>query len=247
MIRLIVDNGNTQCKSYLFRGEQLLEWQAHNQADRAPMLRLISQYGPEAGILSSVGEGSEELEEFLQTQLPKLLRLRHTTPLPIGNAYGSPHTLGIDRIAAAVGAWQRALGQHCLVIDMGTAITIDYVDAAGVYRGGNISPGIRTRFRALQQFTARLPLVEPQEAWPEFGTDTHSALLAGVQNGVHYEIAGYMQDYQQRYTTLTVFLTGGEAFFFAQKFKNSIFAPELVAEGLNAILAFNENKPQPTY
>jgi type III pantothenate kinase len=93
------------------------------------------------------------------------------------------------------------------------------------------------RFQALHRFTDKLPLVTYKENCPSLGTDTETAICAGVQQGVFYEIESYIRHFKQQYPDVLIFLTGGDGFFLAEKLKNSIFAEEnLVLIGLNQIL-----------
>jgi type III pantothenate kinase len=133
-----------------------------------------------------------------------------------------------------------------MIADMGTAITIDFVSADGKFKGGNISPGMQMRFRALHEFTARLPLVEADPSFPEFGYDTRTALIAGVQQGIIYEINSYIDEFSRAYPACEFILTGGDSAFFVSKLKRSIFAiPELVLKGLNYILEYNISGQKP--
>jgi type III pantothenate kinase len=96
-------------------------------------------------IVASTSSPTTEVAMLLRHKGFDVLEMTFTTPTPIGNAYASPETLGVDRLAAAVAAVEVMGCRDCLVVDFGTAITIDLVED-GVYRGGNISPGVRTRF-----------------------------------------------------------------------------------------------------
>jgi type III pantothenate kinase len=134
-------------------------------------------------------------------------------------------------------------GKNVLVIDMGTAITFDLITRESGYLGGNISPGMNTRLRALHAFTSKLPLVENEDIPSGLGRDTRSAILAGVQVGIVHEINGYTEYFNHHYPDLMIILTGGDADFFVNKLKKPIFAvPNLVLQGLNYILEYNAQK-----
>jgi type III pantothenate kinase len=168
------------------------------------------------------------------------LQLDHQTPLPIKNAYGTPETLGKDRLAAIVGARQLYPGENCLVIDAGTCITYDLLRADGVYLGGNISPGLAMRFKAMHAFTARLPLVEQGEIKDPIGQSTETAMRNGGQLGTVLEIEGFIRLFSDQFGSLRVIFTGGDADFFAKVLKIEIFVnPDLVLRGLNKILTYN--------
>ena len=127
-----------------------------------------------------------------------------------------------------------------LIFDFGTAITIDFINANNQYLGGNISPGLNTRFKALHHYTGKLPLIEKNEHFEMTGKTTEEAIISGVQKGIVYEIEGYIREMQSSFANLNVIFTGGDAFFFEKKVKNSIFVePMLVFFGLNRILEYN--------
>ncbi len=129
---------------------------------------------------------------------------------------------------------------NCLIIDAGTCITYEFVNANSEYLGGNISPGINMRIKALYTFTKKLPLVEPVEKANLLGNDTKSAISSGVINGITFEMDGYINILKEKYPDLTIFLTGGDTFFFESTFKNRTFAVKnLLSIGLNRILNYN--------
>ena len=167
-----------------------------------------------------------------------------STPLPITNLYSTPSTLGTDRIAGVVGGYFMAGCIHpVLCIDIGTAITYDFISSKGEYLGGNISPGIDLRFRSLHEHTRRLPLVSSSPTYPLIGNSTHTAILSGVMTGVLHEIRGYIASYRRKYSGVYVFFTGGSEIYFANRLKSRIFADEnLVMKGLNIILNYITHK-----
>ena len=174
----------------------------------------------------------------------EVLEMTSATPTPIGNAYKSPETLGVDRLAAAVAAVEVMGCSDCLVVDFGTAITIDLVEG-GVYRGGNISPGVRTRFRALHDYTGRLPECSATDEIVEYGTSTSQAIEQGVMQGITYEIEGYISHFSAQNVKISLIFTGGDAKYFVKRIKNAIFAKcELVICGLNRILEYNASIEQ---
>ncbi|MGL4492132.1 MAG: type III pantothenate kinase, partial [Tannerellaceae bacterium] len=157
--------------------------------------------------------------------------------------YKTPNTLGRDRLAAVVGAHSIKPGHNLLVIDAGTAITYEFLNAEGCYMGGNISPGMKTRFKALNYYTQKLPLLNEDGDTPDLGDSTETAIRSGVVNGVVFEIDGYINSLRSKYSDLFVFLTGGHSFYFERRLKNSIFADiNLVLIGLNTILDYNVEK-----
>ena len=207
------------------------------------MRKLLNKFSPSYGILCSVAEINPEVTELLESSLLKFYVLDHTLKLPVQINYKTPQTLGKDRLSAVVGAWRDHKDKNILVIDSGTAITYDFLDASNVYRGGNISPGMTIRFKALNKYTKHLPMLDEQGDLPKLGYDTETAIRAGVVGGIIKEMDAYINEYKEQFPDLLVFLTGGHSFYFETKLKNSTFADgNLVLTGLNEILNYqNEN------
>ena len=194
-------------------------------------------------ILSSVKPVDEELIRFLSQNFQLFIELDHHTPLPIENLYETPETLGKDRIAAAVGANELFPGQNILIIDAGTAITYDVVSEKNEFLGGNISPGLQMRFKALNQFTGKLPLINYSDEFQLIGSNTEEAIRAGVQNGILYEIERTIETFNRNYENLQIVMTGGDSIFFDKKLNYSIFVHfNLTLIGLNRILEHNAKK-----
>lgn len=239
-MHLVADIGNTRTKLHLFAdGEQVEE--ACAPADAAgTVARWAAEHAVEACALSVVGAPDKALEEALQAIGCPVLRVTGTTPVPLRNEYATPETLGPDRLAAVVGAASLRPGRPLLVVDVGTCVKYDFVTADGRFLGGNISPGMGARFRALHAFTARLPLVGEEGPVPRFGDTTETAIRAGVMQGMRYEIEGYIREMRRKHPGLSIFLTGGDRLNFCKPLKSRIFANRnLVALGLERILEHN--------
>lgn len=238
--QLCMDQGNSSTKIAVFEGDKLLEFKTYKNLEIQHLNEIIDRFPIKSCIISSVVDINDELYQFLNQNIENFIVLNHTTLVPFENRYKTPETLGKDRIAAIVGAKFLQPNTDLLVIDVGTAITYDFIDAYGVYHGGNIAPGIDMRLRSLHEFTQKLPLVEAQADTPLFGFDTKSAILSGVINGIIFEIDGYIDSLKFKYPELSIYLTGGSTFYFYTKLKNPIFAEKyLVLIGLNRILQFN--------
>ena len=242
-MNLIIDIGNNSAKFFLFNGEQIVLHTRRENTVFDVIDEWNRQYDIDGVIVSSVIADSPELQDELHKLQCPVVRFNSSTPLPLEINYRTPGTLGSDRVAAAVGAWNDAPGRNLLVIDAGTAITIDFVGKDGKYNGGNIAPGIKMRLRALHEYTSRLPMVDKEGDTPTIGYDTETAIRSGVINGVCHEIEGYIDEFKQKYCDLLVFLTGGDEKPLKNRIKNCIFADKyLVAKGLNRILTDYGNK-----
>ena len=239
-MNLTIDQGNTAVKVGLFDGDNLVQCKRYSSLSVADLEQLLAEYPVKAAIVSSVGNLTKLPIDALERMAPKFVRLSSETPIPLVNKYGTPKTLGVDRLASCVGANALLPETNLLVVDMGTCITIDVVTAAGEFIGGNISPGMAMRFKALNQFTNALPLVEPTGSVPLYGNNTRDAILAGVVQAITFELEGYLRNLMPLYPNLSLYLTGGDAFFFEKRLKSSIFVnPNLLLVGLNRILQLN--------
>lgn len=234
-MNLVIDDGNTRTKLAVFNtGTEELVPQVFGSAD---MIREFLAVRPFDNVLvSSVRGRADEILSWI-TATGKKLQLAPGLALPLKINYRTPATLGVDRIAAAAGAVALFPGTNSLVIDAGTCITYEFINHRGEYLGGAISPGIRMRFEAMHNLTAKLPLVEAVADAPLIGSGTDECLQSGVMNGVAEEIKGVVARYRSQFEGLQVILCGGDAGFFENIAKPSIFvAPNLVLYGLKGIL-----------
>jgi type III pantothenate kinase len=194
-------------------------------------------------ILSSVSSVDPIVINFLKTGFSYFLELSSYTSVPLVNQYKTPETLGLDRLATAIGAQELYPGKDLLVIDAGTAITFDVIERNGTFVGGNISPGLSSRFRALHEFTKKLPLIKASDDFPVIGQSTEEAIRAGVINGMVFEIDGTIDMIRKKMPHIQPVLTGGDAQFFERRLKNPIFVKfEITLIGLNRILEYNVEK-----
>lgn len=239
-MNLVIDQGNTFAKIAIFDNDKLIHVWQHTTINIALLEDLTRNYPIDRAILSTVKEIRSEIVAFLRSTLGLFIELNHQTALPFQIAYKTPATLGRDRIAAVAGVFENNRGKNCLVIDAGTAITYDFIDSHGTYHGGNISPGIEMRFKALHYFTGKLPEVQPEGEIPTLGFNTDTAIRSGVMQGVFYEANGYIQDLRKKHPDLLVFLTGGSVKYFEDRIKSPIFADNnIVLKGLNCIIKYN--------
>lgn len=239
-MNLIIDIGNTLAKLVAFDGETPVEEIKTSNETLEGLPEFLRKYPFRRGIVGTVFGITSEVRKKLDNIRFPLLYLNAHTPIPIRNDYRTPETLGTDRLAAAVGAYSQFPGRNILIIDAGTCLTYEFINKEGHYRGGYISPGLQMRMKALHAFTAKLPLIDSEGDVPELGYDTETSIRAGVIQGIRLEIEGHIKQFQEKYSDLLVFLTGGDNFNFDSKIKNLIFADKyIVPKGLNRILAFN--------
>lgn len=242
-MNLLIDIGNTATKIAVSENNEIVFRETVPHITEELIDRLLND-NPliDKAIVSSTGDGGDRAAEMLASRTAFVLRLGPETPLPIRNGYATPSTLGADRLAAAVGAQILYGRRNMLIVDFGTAVTVDLV-VDGEFRGGNISPGAGARFRALHEYTSSLPLCAPTDERQEFGTTTRTAVEQGVMTGLAYEIEGYIADFGARYENLCTIFTGGDAIFFVKRIKNTIFANrDLTFVGLNGILEYNAKR-----
>ncbi|WHT40233.1 type III pantothenate kinase [Myroides sp. mNGS23_01] len=179
-----------------------------------------------------------DLLNWLQTHTD-FIEISHTTPLPVANKYQTPHTLGIDRLVVAAGSTLVYPDTARLIIDAGTCITYDIVNAQNEYLGGAISPGLQLRYKALNDYTAKLPYLQTEDINYFIGKNTNESIQSGVINGIVAEIDNIIDHYKKDYSDLTIILTGGDTVFLAKRLKNIIFAnPNFLSESLNYIYQY---------
>ncbi|APG61051.1 type III pantothenate kinase [Christiangramia salexigens] len=243
-MNLVIDVGNTFVKIAVFQNNSIREtWKFEKKDFLKKFQKIQSQYPKiQNSIISSVSSGDDFLIKEVKKHYP-LLELDQSTKLPFQNNYGTPSSLGKDRIALAAAAVKEHPGKNVLVIDAGTCITYDLKTSEDIYLGGSISPGLGMRFKSLHKFTANLPLVIPKPEAELIGNSTETSILSGIINGIKMELKGIIEAYGSDYQELKVIFTGGDSQFLSIPLKNSIFAnPNFLLEGLNFILEFNKTQ-----
>ncbi|MFD1163673.1 MULTISPECIES: type III pantothenate kinase [Hwangdonia] len=242
-MNLIVDVGNTYVKLAVFKGDAIKRKDVIKLNHLLNHIELLKkEYNSITKvIISSVGKLKKETVNHIDKHYNVIL-LNSDTKLPFTNLYSTPKTLGIDRIALVSASVHQFPDNNALIIDAGTCITYDFVSNKNEYLGGAISPGIRMRYKSLHNLTANLPLLETEIPNSITGNSTNASIHSGVVHGVLKEIEGVIKEYEQKYSDLTVILTGGDANFLSKQLKSSIFAnSNFLLEGLNYILQFNSN------
>ena len=252
LMNLCIDQGNSRTKVALMTDEgKMIKHLIYKQFSSSDVERLFDLYDITDSIISSVVNIEAAVVNTLHRRSQHFVLFDHNTPVPIENKYDSPQTLGQDRLAAAVGARSLCPDENLLIIDVGSAITYDFVSEKGEYIGGNIAPGLKMRFTMLHRMTKKLPLVDADEneLIPLFGTNTRDAIAAGVIRGVSYEVKGYMRTLQHQMPHFQTFLTGGHAPYVLTNVRSSStekrdmhYEKNLVLIGLNEILVYNKLK-----
>lgn len=251
---LAVDQGNSFFKLSLFIGGRLEEVCRIPAAEADEIFAVVDSWSPDCGCFCSVGRIDSRLVESLRLAVGgNLLVLSHSTPLPVGIEYSTPSTLGLDRVALAAGASSLCGGENVIVVDAGTAVTLDVVVAHGpadeagglsaTYKGGRIAPGLRLRFESLHQYTAALPLVDSEGEIPLAGDSTATSIRSGVVLGLADEIVETFRQYSHAFGCTRMLLTGGDAQILIKLISPripAVYVPDLMAKGLLYIYNYNE-------
>jgi type III pantothenate kinase len=238
-MNLIFDIGNTSTKMAVYEDmEKIVSF--HTRELSCEMVeKKMAPFKIKKAILSSVKVIPEFIIDLLSINIPFVHILSYKSLLPFRIEYETPESLGTDRIAAAAGACILFPDNHVLIIDAGSAITYDFL-FPGSYKGGNISPGLKMRFRALHKFTGKLPLVNFDGNFSSPGRNTTDAIKAGVINGLTYEINEYIRTFEKKHVDVKVILTGGDSEYLKGKIGHKItYLPDIVIDGLNFILEYN--------
>lgn len=241
-MNLIVDVGNTYVKFAVYNQNNLIE-KVVGELDNfeSIVLDVLNEHpNISKAIVSSVGRLEDtHLKSLLDAKI-NIIELSHILKLPFENLYATPKTLGVDRIALVSASVEQFPDHNVLIIDAGTCITYDFINTKNQYLGGAISPGIRLRYKSLNNLTANLPLLDTEIPQDILGDSTQNSIHSGVVFGVLKEIDGVIDEYVKKYSDLTVILTGGDTKFLSNQLKNSIFAnSNFLLEGLNFILEYN--------
>jgi transcriptional activator, putative, Baf family len=239
-VTLCIDFGNTNLKAAVFYEDRLTDKKIFKEHEAiTKLLELIEFHNPIKSIISSVINYSNTITQLLKERT-SLTILTHQTKLPFLNAYGSPESLGNDRLALVAALSKFYPKQDSLVISIGTCVTYNFLAKNNTFRGGAISPGVELRLKSLHEHTAKLPLVEREGHFSILGYDTETSIRSGVINGIAAEIDGMIDRYEKQYGKINAVLTGGDAPFFESRLKNKIFADtNFLFKGLYAILEYN--------
>ena len=237
---LTIDVGNSRIKAAVFENNDLIEHFVFLKYElENSILKILEKYISISDlVISSVGNA--EIDTFLKSQNNlKIHFIDHQTHFPFKNLYQTPLTLGVDRMVLSAGAVIQFPNKNRLVIDAGTCVTYDFIDEMDNYLGGAISPGLKLRYKSLNDYTARLPLLGLENSQNFIGNTTNFAIHSGVVNGLVYEIDGFIENYITKYSNFIIILTGGDTDFLAKRLKNTIFAnSNFLLESLNNIFQY---------
>jgi type III pantothenate kinase len=246
-MNLVFDIGNTFTKVAVFENGAMVFNKRLRIVKPVFINKLLEEFKISKAVISTVKPVKELWQEVL-AQKTSLSYFSFKMAVTVTNHYLTPETLGTDRLAGVMGARHLYPRQNNLVISGGTCITYDWIDANGNYFGGSISPGLKMRYKALHNYTAGLPLLGVDDSFNTgYGNSTSTAIHSGVQNGIKYELEGFIGSYRTDASDMNIILTGGDSIFFDTLLKNSIFAPcvknepFLVLEGLNAAIHNNND------
>jgi type III pantothenate kinase len=238
-MNLIVDIGNSSTKLSVYDRKNRIFVSRISELSCEELEKELSGFKIKKAIISSVRILPPFIIDLLSANIPYVHILTHKSKLPFKIEYETPETLGSDRIAAVAGAYNSFKGENVLVLDAGTAITFDFL-IGNRYMGGNISPGIDMRFKALNKFTDKLPLLEKSSGFSFPGRNTNDAILAGVIRGVTFEINEYIRTFKKDRNKTKIIITGGDSGFIKENiFHKAYYMPDIVIDGLNYILEYN--------
>lgn len=235
MKTLCLDFGNTRQKCGIFLNDDIIETFVFSESVLEELQHIIQTHRPSHSILSSVINHNAEIENLLKKNTNFHL-LNYLSQLPITTPVGKPETIGADRLALCSAAADLYNKNHKLVIGLGSCITFNFVNKFNEFLGGSISPGMLMRFKAMNDYTALLPIIKAEHQFPLVGYDTKTNLLSGVLYGLSKELDGIADLYAEKYNNIKLILTGGDAEFFSHHLKNRFqFEPNLLFMGLLAI------------
>jgi type III pantothenate kinase len=237
---LVADVGNSRIKWGRCQGGQIVDAASlppdDTQAWREQM-QLWNIVGASRWAVAGVHpQRRDHLAEWLRQRGDEVQLLSSSQQLPLGVLVERPEQVGIDRLLNAVAASSRVKpGLAAVIIDAGSAVTVDWLDESGAFAGGAIFPGIRLMAQALHDYTALLPLVKVEQSTPPLpGTSTPAAIEAGV----YWSVVGGIQALIERYVASAgvaaeVYLTGGDGPLLAKALKQDVqLWPNMTLEGV---------------
>lgn len=238
---LAIDVGNTRIKAAVFEEYSLKKcYILEKESFKKELKNIFKKHTTISDLWVSA---VSDVQKTAFSGLPEGVKIHFITHLdafPFQNRYATPSTLGLDRMVLAAGAVLLYPNKNRLIIDAGTCITFDIIDASDDYLGGAIAPGLTLRYESLHQYTSKLPLLSLNMPENYIGNSTKQSIHSGVVYGVLNEIEGYISKFCSDYENFTIILTGGDADFLAKRLKSTIFAnSNFLLESLNHLFQFN--------
>ncbi len=239
-MNLVLDIGNSLLKVGIFKNNNLINYFEFNQDYYLNVKSIIHKNPITYSIASNVSESNNKLIELLSNET-NLIKFNSSLKVPFKNCYQTINTLGKDRIALVSNASKEYPKENILLIDLGSCITFDFLNNKNEYLGGSISPGLRMRYKSLNNYTANLPLIDPKEIDYFIGKNTEDSIHSGIINGIISELNSIIDKYTNQYKEIRIILTGGDSKFLFKKIKNGIFAnPNFLIFGLNFLIELNK-------
>lgn len=240
-MNIIIDIGNSKAKVYVFDNDTFIcKYLINNNLSDLDALELNNKYDIKDVIVASTIDVTLAMRSSIEKLNTNWQQFTGQSSVPISILYKTPTTLGADRLAAILGASAQEDGKNILIIDVGTCVTIDILTAKKEYIGGNISPGIKLRILAMNEHTAKLPLIKKEGDCPIYGYDTETAMRSGVIRGIAFEVKGYIDRFIKQYSNTVIYITGGDSSLvckYLDEYKIK-FDRNLVAQGLNSYLSY---------
>lgn len=246
---LAIAVGNTRTRVGVLKGGECLKAQSHRSDDPGEIAAFAQALtrefefpqGEPVVVMSSVSaETTDAIESALGERFAShVYRFGRDLQLPISHTLteSGERTVGQDRLLCAIGAFD-VVKQACVVIDMGTAITVDFVDGEGVFHGGAIMPGVAMMFDAMHERTAQLPQLTYKKPDPDSfapGNQTDEAMQLGVTACVRGAIRHLAERYAEFYEGYPqIIATGGDMGVLEGDEFIEAFVPDLQLHGIRA-------------
>jgi len=239
-LNLVLDIGNSLLKAGIFKNNNLINYCEFNKDYFLNVKSILDNNPISHSIASNVSESNNKLIELLSNKT-NLIEFNSSLNVPFKNCYQSKNTLGKDRIALVSNASKEYPKENVLLIDLGSCITFDFLNNKNEYLGGSISPGLRMRYKSLNNYTANLPLLDPKEIDYFIGKNTEDSIHSGIINGIISELNSTVEKYKSQYKKIRIILTGGDSKFLFKKIKSGIFAnSNFLIFGLNFLIELNK-------
>ena len=235
-MNLVVEIGNTALKAASCEGSTIgkcFRYQGEKKIDYIKWL--AEDIKPSVMVVASVYELDQKEMKVLESYCSHLV-VMDPSHRDIQKANGIPECISADRTSLMIAAGNMFAGKPCTIIDFGTVISIDFIDSDGRYEKGYLSPGLNTRIKSLNRYSSNLPLASLENQ--DENDIINNSIIEGVSSGIMFETQAYLDSKPEN---MAVF-TGGDANYFANKMKNSIFVIwNLVLMGL-ALIAHEYEK-----